>query len=80
MRALRFVSPQIVCLAALTQTEPVLGDLAEATSGSTRYIEATIYITAWQALAGVAKVNERSTAAFSRLETERSLLLDGPRG
>eukprot|EP00903_Cladosiphon_okamuranus_P007581 g7354.t1 len=46
---------QIICLAALTQTEPVLGDLSEATSGSTRYIEATIYITAWQALAGVAK-------------------------
>lgn len=64
MRALRFVSPQIVCLAALTQTEPVLGDLAEATPGSTRYMEATIYITAWQALAGVAKVNERSTAAL----------------
>lgn len=47
---------QIACLVALTQTEPVLGDLSEATSGSTRYLEATIYITAWQALAGVAKV------------------------
>eukprot|EP00752_Nemacystus_decipiens_P003165 g2929.t1 len=46
---------QIICLAALTHTEPVLGDLTEATSGSTRYIEATIYITAWQSLAGVAK-------------------------
>ncbi|CAM9980606.1 unnamed protein product, partial [Pylaiella littoralis] len=46
---------QIVCLVALTQTEPVLGDLKEATPGSTRYMEATIYITAWQALAGVAK-------------------------
>ncbi|CAM9206355.1 unnamed protein product [Ectocarpus fasciculatus] len=46
---------QIVCLSALTQTEPVLGDLKEATPGSTRYLEATIYITAWQALAGVAK-------------------------
>ncbi|CAM9245362.1 unnamed protein product [Scytosiphon promiscuus] len=46
---------QIACLAALTQTEPILGDLKEATPGSTRYLEATIYITAWQALAGVAK-------------------------
>ncbi|CAB1108883.1 unnamed protein product [Ectocarpus sp. CCAP 1310/34] len=46
---------QIVCLSALTQTEPVLGDLKEATPGNTRYLEATIYITAWQALAGVAK-------------------------
>ncbi|CBJ30465.1 putative membrane transporter (ISS) [Ectocarpus siliculosus] len=46
---------QIICLSALTQTEPVLGDLREATPGSRRYLEATIYITAWQALAGVAK-------------------------
>ncbi|CAM9266029.1 unnamed protein product, partial [Hapterophycus canaliculatus] len=46
---------QIACLAALTQTEPILGDLKEATPGSTRYFEATVYITAWQALAGVAK-------------------------
>lgn len=47
---------QITCLAALTQTEAILGDLSEAKSGSTRYLEATVYITAWQALAGVAKV------------------------
>eukprot|EP00752_Nemacystus_decipiens_P003589 g3308.t1 len=46
---------QVVCLAALTQTEAIVGDLTEATSGSTPYIEATVYITAWQALAGVAK-------------------------
>lgn len=71
-RALRFrnlcpvaVSPKIICLAALTQTEPVLGDLKEATSGSTRYKEATIYITAWQALAGVAKVNARKQATYT---------------
>ena len=48
--------PQITCLVALTQTEPILGDLTKAKPGSTRYMEATIYITAWQALAGVAKV------------------------
>ncbi len=50
------VSPQIACFVALTQTDPILGDLKEAQPGSTRYMEATIYITAWQALAGVAKV------------------------
>lgn len=53
------IRSQILCLTALTQTEPVLGDLKEATPGSTRYLEATIYITAWQALAGVAKVKKR---------------------
>lgn len=50
-------SPQIACFVALTQIEPLLGDLTEAQPGSTRYMEATIYITAWQALAGVAKVS-----------------------
>lgn len=47
---------QIACLAALTQTEGVVGKLANATSGSPAYMKATIYITAWQTLAGVAKV------------------------
>ncbi|CAM9497833.1 unnamed protein product [Ascophyllum nodosum] len=46
---------QIVCLSALTQTERIVGSLSEATSGSARYMEATLYITAWQTLAGVAK-------------------------
>eukprot|EP00903_Cladosiphon_okamuranus_P018339 g16871.t1 len=49
------LSLQIICLAALTQTEAIVGDLKEATSGSAPYIQATFYITAWQALAGVAK-------------------------
>ncbi|CAM9804462.1 unnamed protein product, partial [Ascophyllum nodosum] len=46
---------QIVCLSALTQTERIVGSLSEVTSGSARYMEATLYITAWQMLAGVAK-------------------------
>lgn len=56
---------QIVCLTALTQTEPIVGDLDEATSGSTQYLGATIYITAWQALAGVAKVRGANTATVT---------------
>ena len=57
--AIVFISPQIGCLLALTVKEPILGDLREAKPGSTRYMEATIYITAWQALAGVAKVGRQ---------------------
>ncbi|CAM9605603.1 unnamed protein product, partial [Sphacelaria rigidula] len=44
---------QIACLVGLTQLERATGNLDNA-AGTTR-LEATIYITAWQALAGVAK-------------------------
>lgn len=49
-----FPLQQIACLVGLTQTEAATGNLDDA-KGTTR-LKATIYITAWQALAGVAKV------------------------
>lgn len=52
---------QIACLLALSQTESITGNLEDA-SGTTR-LEATIYITAWQALAGVAKASASSRLA-----------------
>lgn len=57
---------QIVCLTALTQTEQIVGSLSEATSGSTRYLEATLYITGWQTLAGVAKVRTNTCRGGKR--------------